>query len=185
MYPYNAYQLSMAFICQGIEHQRNVIMEINNDSRIEIISDMLRSADEFLEISHNNKTFIPNFVNMAFACELYLKTILYCRAGKYPPTHNLEALYMTVVNNIDEKEFLAIIGDKINASFSFDYPKDDLLKVKDDLLLMFNEHKCLFKEWRYIFEGKIPKPYIANMTLKSFALVTCYADCGHDEWLIQ
>ena len=144
-------------------------MKCKNGSRFEAISDMLRSADEFLEISHNNKTFIPNFVNMAFASELYLKTILYCRTGKYPTTHNLEDLYMILINNIEEKELLAIIGDKINSSFSFDYPKDDILKVKDDLLLMFNKHKYLFEEWRYIFEGKIPKPYIVDMTLKSFA----------------
>jgi len=133
------------------------------------IADMLRNADEFLEISHNSKTFIPNFVNIAFACELYLKTILEYYTGDFPPIHDLEYLYKTALEYIDENAFLLLLANEISNSLSFDFPQDNIDNARTSLQSMLEKDKHLFIEWRYIFEGKVPKPYIGDLTLKYFA----------------
>ena len=130
---------------------------------------MTRSANEFLEISINKNTFIPNFVNMAFACELYLKTILEYKTQTYPRTHDLEILYNDVVKEIDEADFLVILEEEIHVAFAANDMDIMTIYAKTDLESMFEQHKLLFEDWRYIFDGKVKKPYVVNMTLDSFA----------------
>jgi len=122
---------------------------------------MIRTANEFLTISSNNKTFIPNFVNEAFACELYLKAILQDKTGDYPKGrdwHNLEKLYDKVIENIDEEKFLVILNKEIEKTF----PDYGTHKAKRDLYEMFDEYKNLFEDWRYLFEEKNKKKYITD-----------------------
>lgn len=130
----------------------------------EIISEMMRSADEFLTIGYNSKTFIPNFVNIAFSCELYLKSILLYTAKSKIKTHDLNELYEEIIKYIDEESFLKVLREEIS--------KDPLYSVDDtrrDLISMLSKHKKLFVEWRYIFEGKVEKPYIVDLVLINFA----------------
>ena len=150
--------------------------------QLEKVSGMLRSANEFLEISSNSKTFIPNFVNMAFACELYLKTILECK-NVICNVHNLEILYGKAFDTTNEQnaesteeDFLQLLCDEINADFN-EMPHEEgyiticegTTNAKDNLKMMFDRHKNLFVEWRYIYEGKIERPYSVDMTLEAFA----------------
>jgi hypothetical protein len=128
------------------------------------IRDMIRSADEFFIISFNNKTFIPNFVNMAFACEIYLKSILQHNVGSFPKEHNLETLYDAAIKHIDEKEFLIALNKEVEK----DFPYYGVNNTERDLREMFKKHKNLFEDWRYIFEGKVQKPYVADMMLANF-----------------
>jgi len=136
----------------------------------EKINRMLRSANEFLEISINNKTYIPNFVNMAFACELYLKIILQYKNREYCKGHDLKTLYDEVVKTVDENELLIILAEEISKNLSFDFCKNNIINAECNLQNMFSEHSNLFVEWRYIFDKPIPESgYIVDMTLCSFA----------------
>ena len=130
---------------------------------------MLRSANEFLVISSNNKTFIPNFVNMAFACELYLKAILQQKTGSYPRGHDLESLYNKVIANINEIDFLMILGEEIGKGFIDIKVSTNVTMAKYQLQQMLNRHKNLFEDWRYIFENPPEKPYSVDGTLRAFA----------------
>lgn len=130
----------------------------------EIISEMMRSAGEFLTIGYNDKTYIPNFVNIAFSCELYLKSILLHKGKSIAKTHDLNELYEEIIKYIDEECFLKVLREEIS--------KDPLYSIDDtrrDLISMLSKHKELFVDWRYIFEGKVDKPYIVDLVLVNFA----------------
>jgi len=131
--------------------------------------EMIRSANEFLTISKNKLTFIPNFVNMAFACELYLKTILKHKTGSYQRGHDLEVLYNNMATHISESDFLSVLARKYTELFIDMSITIAPSEAKRNLELMFQQHKNLFAEWRYIFEGAIDKPYVVNNMLIAFA----------------
>ena len=138
---------------------------------------MKRTADEFLIISSNNKTFISNAVDAAFACEIYLKLILYCKFNDYKNQHDLRKLYDEAVSQeaLDEQAFLKIFANEIsdrsdtqNAKSSLDIMLDGVKDgCKDDFILY--PHKNLSVEWRYIFEGKIPYEGVMDENLYYFA----------------
>ncbi|MCL2540571.1 MAG: HEPN domain-containing protein [Firmicutes bacterium] len=134
------------------------------------VKDMLRSANEFLVISSNKKTYIPNFVNIAFACELYLKAILQYKTGSYPRGHDLEYLYNKAVIEIDEAEFLTLLARQIDNSFIDIGVSTNIDGAKRGLKTVFDRHKNLYKELRYVFEK--PKNGILSIsgTLRAFAL---------------
>ena len=133
------------------------------------VADMKRCADEFLSISHNSKTFIPNFVNIGFACELYLKLILQQATGKYRRTHDLECLYDKAVKHIDESDFLQILARKIQATFieiKIVISKDE---ARHKLEEMFDSHRTIFVDWRYYFDLPADERGVVDMTLPAFA----------------
>jgi len=146
---------------------------------------MLRTADEFLTISSNKETFITNAVNAAFACEIYLKFLLYSKFKCYPNEHDLRKLYNEAVsqNALDEQAFLKILSDEIADSMSSESLKNDtsnaismlntmLDGVKDHNLedgFILYPHKNISVEWRYIFEEKIPYEGIIDSALYRFA----------------
>lgn len=79
---------------------------------------LIRTADEFLETSFrcnfNNQNeyknyplTVPNFVNKAFACELYIKATLYCTKKILIKGHRLDLLFLKL-NEKDRKEIYHI-----------------------------------------------------------------------------
>lgn len=139
------------------------------------LNEMLRVADEFLTISKNSKTFIPNFVNMSFSCEIYLKLILQVKTSVIPLEHNLEKLYLSVIEVIDEEELLNVIQDVANKKdFKVDYSINDIRAA-------VCKYQNLFVEYRYIFEKKktniknekekfhLNKPYVIDLIMRDIA----------------
>lgn len=111
-----------------------------------VIDEMYHAAENFHRVAHDiipddwldNETddghwFVPSVVNMAFACELYLKVLLMKKQA--PLTgHNLMELY---TNLPDEMK------NKIR-----DYPDFR----GNEFIQRLDENKNLFVEWRYYFE---------------------------------
>lgn len=129
------------------------------------LNDMVQSADQFLLVSSNKKTYIPNFVNTSFACELYLKAILLDKTNNYDKGHNLEVLFNYVEKFIDINEllnYMTIAHNEKEHNFKL------TSYIKDDLDKMLIRHKNLFECWRYIFEGKVDNTDV-DLTLISFA----------------
>lgn len=145
--------------------ERLRIYESKNEVKKRVLNGMMRNANEFLTIGSNAKTFIPNFVNWAFSCELYLKTIDYNERNEYVNSHNLVDLYSQVKPYIDEASLLRIMSDISKEepnSLNYDFQSYDLNELLE-------EHQNTFFCWRYIFEGYIPEPYVANANLIYFA----------------
>lgn len=150
---------------------------------------MHRTANEFLVISSNGKTFIPNHVNTAFACEVFMKMILQHKVGCYKSdvinekgktvriwTHDLMSLYNEVVKNVDEIVFLKILGDKM-LDCLYCLPTDDRPNIpfnagniKRDLVAMLNRHKDIFVTMRYNFENPSDEVLSVDGNLRPFAL---------------
>jgi len=138
------------------------------------IQDMKRTADEFLEISHNPNTFIPNFANAGFACELYLKIISQYITKKYVRSHDLRILDDSVLKNreFNEVEFLNILTLKYNENFKDANFSDDCTKVCLQHLL--DVHRNVFEDMRYYFdlpeEDDVEQFFELIKLLKDFAL---------------
>jgi periplasmic divalent cation tolerance protein len=122
---------------------------------------MYRTANEFLTISYNGQTYIPNFVNKAFACELYIKFICYSKHKNYKQGHNLKTLYNNAVKikAIDKQAFLPILADEISKGGVADETesifanlKDDIEFAEQELNTILERHGTLFEDWRYAFE---------------------------------
>jgi|GEM_PF-7018460 len=112
---------------------------------VKLLKDMQRCADEFLKISYNKETYIPNFANVGFACELYLKTLLQLKKNEYGHKHDLLELYKDVKDCISMVDFLDILKNKMFAG-------NLGIDVEEELQRMLNKHKNIFVDFRYYFE---------------------------------
>jgi len=141
-------------------------------------SEMLRMANQFLVISKNSQTYVPNFVNMAFACELYLKTILKHKTGSYQRGHDLEALYNQALQYINESDFLDLLAKKYDASFIGMVVTTSQADAKVKLQCTLCRHRNLFVDWRYIFEAS-PKstPTSRSCVWGDDTISTKYTNC--------
>lgn len=97
---------------------------------------------------------VPIVTNLAFSCELLLKTLL---TGHNSPKegHNLLELF----ESLPEEAKNDIIG-----------PDD-----KEDFTLILNQNACLFKEWRYIYERQ-PRSININFLFDFAERLSCYAN---------
>ena len=131
--------------------------KLNSKSDINI-NDMIRCANEFYIISQNKKTFIPNFAILAFACELYMKTILFYYTKNFSKGHDLECLYIEISKHFNKSEFIKIFAEQMQKLF------DDCSMESSEQSLIETLHKNsnMFEYWRYLFEKKIDKPYVAH-----------------------
>lgn len=92
--------------------------------------------DDWIENDdHHGNWFIPSIVNMAFSCELYLKSILSNGRDKICG-HNLYTLYAKLPNNIKTQLQANTSGYTENSSF------EETLK----------KNATIFEDWRYYFE---------------------------------
>lgn len=127
---------------------------MNNSTKFyDLTTTILQQADDFAEAFYRctqgkNSTIdefgrakysainIPAIVNAAFACELYLKSMLNKKKG----VHNLKALFKLLDTDIQE-QIKSYVDKKLNkhCSYSFDICLERAAKV--------------FIEWRYIYEG--------------------------------
>lgn len=80
--------------------------------------------------------FIPSIVNKAFACELYLKSLL-SNGNSQTKGHNLYELFVDLPQNLKD----SIIN---SADFCGD----------DEFMSQLEIHKQTFQDWRYLFEHK-------------------------------
>ena len=95
-------------------------------------------GDDKIKIISNGKILIlkaPTIVNIAFACELYLKAILFNQGAGIPETHKLDFLYNQLSQqkraqirklcNKKEEEFKQLIAEYsklfVQYRYSFDY----------------------------------------------------------------
>ena len=92
--------------------------------------------EDFLDLESNDDGhwFLPHVVNLAFACELFLKSLLSDGDSMFFG-HNLADLF----SKLDES-----IKHEILHSTSFDGDERFLLKL--------TENAQCYDEWRYIFE---------------------------------
>lgn len=100
---------------------------------------------------------IPAIVNIAFACELYLKALILRETSKPSRGHNLSALYdkiPTPIRNIVENQF------------------ENKCKNPVSLLETLEIHKNSFDNWRYIHEhkNKDSEAYLDNLILAAEVL---------------
>ena len=122
------------------------------------IDDMIRCANEFHIISQNDKTFIPNFAILAFACELYMKTILFYHTKNFPKGHDLGRLYIEISKHFNKSEFIKIFAEQMRKLFD-DY---SIESSEQSLIETLHKNSNMFEDWRYLFEKKIDKPYAVH-----------------------
>lgn len=108
--------------------------------------------DDWIDDDRDGHWFIPSIVNLAFACELYLKFLLFESGLPKQYEHSLKELYFSLPTNIQEK---------IINSTEF---KDD-----DDFLKNLEENANIFIDWRYPFENKTIS--VELISLENFASV--------------
>ncbi len=113
---------------------------------IDIIPDNLFSKDD------DYHWFVPSIVNMAFACELYIKSIL-SDGDSETKGHDLYDLF-----------------DKLNEEDKTIIIKDTKRKGTDDFYASLNDSRNLFENWRYHFE-KNKSCSINIIFLENFTLV--------------
>lgn len=129
------------------------------ESRADIdINDMIRCANEFHTISQNRKTFIPNFAILAFACELYMKTILFHHTGKLIKGHDLERLYEEISKYFNKDQFICIFTEQMQKNFE----NYSIKSSEQSLVETLRRNSNMFDDWRYVFEKKIDKPYAVH-----------------------
>ena len=87
--------------------------------------------------------YIPQITNAAFACELFLKSILRKRKVSYNNTHALKGLFLLLPDDIKqriEKTLKITFGESLIDQFDEEYME-----------AISNE----FQEWRYAFEKAV------------------------------
>ena len=81
------------------------MIDLNNKNNFNKYVTLIRTADDFFEaalrcdLNESIKVkkyplMIPNFVNSAFACELYLKATLFLNKNEIPQKHKLDDLFL-------------------------------------------------------------------------------------------
>lgn len=108
--------------------------------------------DDWPDDDGDGHWFIPSIVNLAFACELYLKFLLYKSGLPKQHTHSLKQLYLSLPKGIQER---------ITNTPEF--------KGDDDFLTKLEENDSVFSKWRYSFENKDIS--VELISLDNFALV--------------
>ena len=106
----------------------------------------INESDDKIKIISNDKILIlkaPTIVNIAFACELYLKAILFNQGAGIPETHELNFLY----NQVSQQKRAQI--------------RKTCNKKKEEFEQLIAEYSKLFIQYRYSFnyEDK-PNPRI-------------------------
>lgn len=122
------------------------------------IDDMIRCANEFYIISQNKETFISNFAILAFACELYMKTILFYHTQTFSKGHDLERLYIEISKHFNKSEFIKIFAEQMREHFD----GYSIESSEQSLIETLRKNSNMFEDWRYLFEKKIDKPYIVH-----------------------
>lgn len=93
--------------------------------------------DDFLDNEEDDgHWFLPHIVNLAFACELFLKSLLY-KGNHAVRGHNLESLFLQLDEDIKEQ----IVNSK---SFKGD----------EQFLSKIHKISNCFCDWRYYFEHR-------------------------------
>jgi hypothetical protein len=99
-------------------------------------------------------TLFPATVNLAFALELYFKTLIQIESGKPPKTHKLLSLYNSISKS--RRARIKLYFDQGAAK----HP--EWIRVKTDfpsqlvnlqIPKVFESANNIFTEWRYYFEG--------------------------------
>lgn len=90
---------------------------------------------------------IPAIVNAAFACELYLKSII----NKKVRTHNLLELFKLLDIDIQ-----ALIEQEVNGNLQN-------LNRNYSFKLYLEKASCVFEDWRYIYEEKHSDGYMGSL----------------------
>ena len=121
-----------------------------------------RHGVEFLEAARHLLMYMPEYgdvigTNLAFACELFLKSMLHSQGIKFRKEHNLENLCRLLPNAQQEE---------IRLRF-----KDVPLRESEDFNLILSEISHAFVFLRYIYERK--KAVVDIGSLMGMACVLC------------
>lgn len=109
---------------------------------------------EHLKLDMNSRFLFPFVVNLTFACELYLKSIMMSISedNEFVKTHDLLILF----NNLGDDK----IKDMLQKSFE---------EQGEDLLIFLVHHKNHFIDFRYAFEENDKKLCVFSTDLGNFA----------------
>lgn len=109
---------------------------------------------EHLKLDMNSKFLFPFVVNLTFACELYLKSILMSISedNEFVKTHDLLILF----NNLGDDKIKAVLQE------SFE-------EHGQDLLIFLVHHKNHFIDFRYAFEDNDKQLSVFSTDLGLFA----------------
>lgn len=109
---------------------------------------------EHLKLDMNSSFLFPFVVNITFACELYLKSIMMSISedNEFVKTHDLLILF----NNLGDDK----IKDMLQKSFE---------EQGKDLLIFLEHHKNHFIDFRYAFEDNDKQLSVFSTDLGNFA----------------
>ncbi len=109
---------------------------------------------EHLKLDMNSSFLFPFVVNITFACELYLKSIMMSISedNEFVKTHDLLILF----NNLGDDK----IKDMLQKSFE---------EQGKDLLIFLEQHKNHFIDFRYAFEDNDKQLSVFSTDLGIFA----------------
>ena len=83
--------------------------------------------------------FFPAIVNLSFAVELYLKSLIIKACGQYRKTHGLHQLFCQLPSVVQED-----LSDRFSAQRQYPVSLSETLEI----------HDKAFEMWRYAFETK-------------------------------
>lgn len=109
---------------------------------------------EHFRLDMNSKFLFPFVVNLTFACELYLKSIMifFSKDCEFVKTHDLLKLFKNLGNDK--------IKDMLQKSFE---------ERGKDLLIFLEHHKNHFIDFRYAFEDNDKQLSVFSTDLGNFA----------------
>ena len=118
----------------------------------------------------------PYVTNLAFACELYMKSLMLIK-GTPPPKgndgHDLSLLYAKL-----DDEYKASLTDKYQSAL-----KTDSLEKEKALVEFVNQHKSIFKNYRYPYEKNTVREnnplYLASLEALSYVLSVICSDIAN------
>lgn len=108
----------------------------------------------YKEIGWAHPLLVPIVVNISFACELFLKTLLKINDLPLIGGHDLSKLFCSLPKTIQNE----IIGSDDGKEFAFH----------------LKQNSCLFEEWRYIYEcqlGSINLDFLFSFAEKMSCLI--------------
>lgn len=130
----------------------------------EVAENLIR-GEKHLEANDTLQCFIPGMVNMAFSCELFLKSM-----QNSVRTHRIDNLY----NGLEESIRIEIKRRtmEILMQSGSQYTEDKFDESLENIA-------SVFSEWRYFFENQITNGFTNLEFLKAFskALYTWYKEC--------
>jgi|SRR3989344_2165368 hypothetical protein len=110
-----------------------------------------RHLTKYMGQFHDFDVISPILVNIAFACELYLKCLLCLRTSKSTKGHNLHKLFMQLSQN-DRERIEVIFNERVRCSAIATRVRHEFPSLDFRLNSILREAADTFVNWRYPHE---------------------------------